>query len=102
MKENCWEENKCGREPGGKKAKKRGPCPVPTFSLADGYLGGKNGGRACMFIVGKLNQSDRKMVCDSKLEDCKQCQFYKKLKAKYKKSFTEPLFEKYIQNAEKR
>lgn len=28
MKLNCWEFKKCGREPGGLKARERGACPA--------------------------------------------------------------------------
>ncbi|MBF0160916.1 MAG: hypothetical protein HQL88_01380 [Magnetococcales bacterium] len=99
---NCWEENQCGREPGGKWAEKRGPCPVPLFTLADGFLGGENGGRACLFIANQLSAGERKQVCSQSADACEKCAFQKKLKKKYKRSFSEPLFVKFIQNASSR
>ncbi|MEO5362836.1 MAG: hypothetical protein H7838_04345 [Magnetococcus sp. DMHC-8] len=102
MKTNCWEEKQCGREPGGRAADKRGPCPVPLYTLADGFLGGENGGRACVFVVGRLNEHERKWACSQSSDTCEKCDFYRKLKKKYKKSFTEPLFDKFIQNADRR
>ena len=102
MKTNCWEENQCGREPGGKMADKRGPCPVPLFPLADGFLGGENGGRACMFILERLNAGERKRTCSPSVDACEKCDFHKKLKKKYKKSFAESLFDKFIRNADNR
>ncbi|MEO5340476.1 MAG: hypothetical protein H7837_08170 [Magnetococcus sp. MYC-9] len=102
MKTNCWEENQCGREPGGRLVDKRGACPVPLFVPADGFLGGVNGGRACAFITGRLSEAERKLVCSQAVESCEKCNFYRKLKKKYKKSFAEPLFNKFIQNASSR
>ena len=102
MKTNCWEENQCGREPGGTMAEKRGPCPVPLFTQADGFLGGENGGRACLFVVNRLNEVERKCACSQSSDTCEKCSFYKKLKKKYKKSFTEFFFVKFIQNANTR
>ncbi|MBF0461052.1 MAG: hypothetical protein HQL87_06630 [Magnetococcales bacterium] len=102
MKTNCWEETQCGREPGGKGADKRGPCPVPLFALADGFLGGENGGRACLFIVARLSANERKRACSQTAETCEKCDFRKKLKKTYKKSFTEDLFDKFIRNADRR
>ncbi|MBF0583957.1 MAG: hypothetical protein HQL80_06945 [Magnetococcales bacterium] len=103
MKTNCWEENQCGREPGGKVANKRGiVCPVPLFTLADGFLGGENGGRACVFVIGRLNEHDRQCVCSQSPDTCEKCNFYKKLKKKYKNAFAEPVFSKFISNADSR
>ena len=63
-KQNCWEFKKCGREPGGGNILKEGVCPAATFELADGFCGGKNGGRACAYIIGTLCSAD---VC--KIDD---------------------------------
>ncbi len=49
---NCWEYMKCGREPGGKKARELGVCAAATYSALDGLNGGTNGGRMCWAIVG--------------------------------------------------
>lgn len=102
MKTNCWEENQCGREPGGKQAERHTPCPVPLFALADGFLGGENGGRACVFVVNRLNEEERRQACSQSPDFCERCAFHKKLKKKYKKSFTEPVFNRFIRNAHSR
>jgi hypothetical protein len=99
MKRNCWEENQCGREPGGQQVGKLGPCPVPLFALADGFLGGENAGRACTFVVNRLSEEERKTACSQSLDTCEKCKFHNKLKKKYKKSFTEPVFNRFIQHA---
>lgn len=100
---NCWEKNKCGREPGGIKEAKLGTCPVATFSLADGFLGGKNGGRACIFIVGSLASPEFENSCESiqnrTTADCFRCTFFNTLKKKYKKTFNLEVFNRYIQNS---
>ncbi|MBF8272464.1 MAG: hypothetical protein HW380_1569 [Magnetococcales bacterium] len=44
---NCWEVKSCGFERAGSG---RQVCPAVTCEIADGFLGGKNGGRACFFI----------------------------------------------------
>ncbi|MBF0614956.1 MAG: hypothetical protein G8237_01300 [Magnetococcales bacterium] len=100
---NCWEKNQCGREPGGVKESKLGTCPVATFELADGFLGGRNGGRACIFIVGTMAPEERLNTCEAlatrKKRDCMQCDFFRAMKKKYKKSFNLELFNRYIENS---
>jgi hypothetical protein len=49
---NCWEFEKCGRQPGGIKVKELGVCPAATEKRAHGINGGINGGRACWAIAG--------------------------------------------------
>ncbi|MBF0296458.1 MAG: hypothetical protein HQL96_14815 [Magnetococcales bacterium] len=93
---NCWEKNKCGREPGGAKEKKLGTCPVATYALADGFLGGVNGGRACVFIVGSLSP-DSTHQCEAK--DCFRCDFFNTLRKKYKNSLNIEVFNRYIDNS---
>ncbi len=98
MKPNCWEVNKCGREPGGEKQKALGICPVSTFESADGFLGGENGGRACVFIIGKLAPERPAEGCVKDDGDCFNCKFFKKMKKKHKKTFRLDLFRRYIEN----
>lgn len=103
MMKNCWEKNKCGREPGGAREKKLGTCPVATFTLADGFLGGNNGGRACIFIVGSLSSADPEERCSAQMNhanrDCFRCAFFNILKKKYKNSFNIDVFNRYIENS---
>ncbi|MBF0427494.1 MAG: hypothetical protein HQL94_01115 [Magnetococcales bacterium] len=100
---NCWEENKCGREPGGSKEKKLGTCPVAVHALADGFLGGKNGGRACIFIVGSLASQALANTCESiannSVRDCFKCHFFEIMKKKYKKTYNLDVYNRYIQNS---
>lgn len=100
---NCWEKNQCGREPGGINEARLGTCPVAVYQLADGFLGGKNGGRACIFIVGALASPEMKSTCaaiqQNESTDCFQCHFFHALNKKYKKAFNIEIFNRYIQNA---
>lgn len=47
---NCWEVKKCGHE---------GRCPASVFLDADGFLGGINAGRGCMFVKDTLLEIEK-------------------------------------------
>ena len=49
---NCWEFKKCGRTPGGEKAKDLGVCPVTKEKKLDNIHDGFNAGRACWVSLG--------------------------------------------------
>ncbi len=96
-KQNCWEFKNCGRETGGKNAAKDGVCPVATFELADGFCGGKNGGRACAYIAGTLCSAD---VCDiyqDKNKPCAGCEFYLTLKKEHEGEMSLMSFKAFIE-----
>ena len=77
MKTNCWEFKKCGREPGGGKAKELGVCLAATAKAVDGVHGGKNGGRACWAVCGTLCGGEVQGTFADKIGNCKVCDFYK-------------------------
>lgn len=52
VRQNCWEFNKCGREPGGSRTGESGVCPATTAVSCSGIYNGKNGGRMCWAIAG--------------------------------------------------
>ena len=54
-KQNCWEFNKCGREPGGSRVGETGACPAATETSCTGLNNGKNGGRMCWAISGTFS-----------------------------------------------
>jgi len=54
-KQNCWEFNKCGREPGGIKAVETGVCPATTATSCTGLNNGSNGGRMCWAVSGTFS-----------------------------------------------
>lgn len=73
---NCWEHEKCGREPYGKNVKKLGVCPAATETRLDGVHGGTNGGRACWVVAGTLCGGEVQGIFAQKYATCKDCDFY--------------------------
>lgn len=95
-KQNCWEFEKCRRQPGGSKIKDLGICPAATFSAADGFGGGINGGRACVYITGSFCSSTVKGTRKEILKKCPQCDFYHVLKNEMREEMTLMSFVKYV------
>lgn len=77
--QNCWEHEKCGREPNGKNADRLGICPAATEARLNGVHGGINGGRACWVVAGTLCQGKVQGVFAQKYATCQNCAFYKKV-----------------------
>jgi hypothetical protein len=63
---NCWEFKKCGRTPGGEKAKELGVCPAYPKD-----------GTHCARTAGTLCGGKVQGTFASKLSNCMQCEFYK-------------------------
>ncbi|MGK7873659.1 MAG: two-CW domain-containing protein [Xenococcaceae cyanobacterium] len=77
-KMNCWEFKKCGREPGGLKARELGVCPAATESRVDGINDGKNGGRCCWAITATLCGGEVQGSFGPKFfAKCRKCEFYR-------------------------
>ena len=74
---NCWEFKQCGLEPGGKNVKEKGVCPAATAQDANGFCGGKNGGRACVYITGTFCGGYCQGTYKDKKHKCENCDFYK-------------------------
>ncbi|MCG6553204.1 MAG: hypothetical protein L7F77_12845 [Candidatus Magnetominusculus sp. LBB02] len=54
-------------------------CPCRVFELADGFLGGRAGGRACMFIPNTCcNRNEQSMEVE-KVHTCVTCDFFKQM-----------------------
>ena len=79
MKLNCWEFQKCGRQPGGKKIGELGVCPAASDERANGINHGKNGGRACWALAGTFCNGEIQATFANKFADCINCSFYKKV-----------------------
>jgi hypothetical protein len=79
-KRNCWEIKKCGREPGGSHVYDLGVCPATTIEKLNGLHSGKNGGRACWFVVGTFCMGDIQGTYAKKYKSCIYCDFYKTVK----------------------
>ena len=86
--QNCWEFKKCGREPGGFKVDEEGVCPAATYEAADGFLGGRNGGRACAFITGSLCCETLPGTVRDKEKNCEPCSFFNELKYFHGRNFS--------------
>jgi hypothetical protein len=77
---NCWEFKKCGREPGGNKAKELGICPAAIDERLHGVHGGKNAGRACWVLAGTMCGGKVQGTFAQKNQNCAICDFFKTVK----------------------
>ncbi|MCF6290238.1 MAG: hypothetical protein L3J03_04485 [Desulfobacterales bacterium] len=93
---NCWEYRNCGREPGGRHAAASGVCSAATYAEADGFCGGKNGGRSCVYITGTLCAGDVSGSYPGKLKDCLACDFYRLLEEQHGPDFIAVKFFEYV------
>ena len=80
MKKNCWEFKKCKRMPGGTKASEFGACHAATATNHNGKNGGKNAGRYCWRLTGTLCGDGIQGVHVLKMQECIECDFYKKVR----------------------
>jgi hypothetical protein len=74
---NCWEFEKCGREPGGTNAEELGICPAATGIFVNGINGGVNGGRICWAIAGSLSNAMITGTFAKEKFSCMSCDFFK-------------------------
>ena len=74
-KRNCWEFEKCGREPGGERSD-NGVCPAATETKLNGVHEGRNAGRACWVVAGTLCGGEIQGTFAKKYKNCEQCSFY--------------------------
>lgn len=79
VRQNCWQYKQCGRGPGGEKEKELGICAAATELRLNGIHGGMNGGRACWVVAGTFCQGKASGSFAQKYNDCKDCDFYKKV-----------------------
>ena len=93
---NCWEFKKCGREPDGKNVGTLGICPAASLVKADGYWGGKNGGRACVFIAGTFCSGVVQGTYQDKEKECIKCEFFHLMKKEHPDDFIVFTFDKYV------
>lgn len=73
---NCWEYKMCGREPGGLRAHRLGPCTAAKETSLNGVNGGDNAGRACWVIPGTLCGGSPCGSSDEKYDHCRTCDFF--------------------------
>ena len=77
-KTNCWQEMRCGHEPGGHKTDEY-ICPAATSHEFDGVNGGKNGGRFCWWVAGTCCRGEIQGEIAKKILDCCKCMFFQKV-----------------------
>ncbi|MFH2137654.1 MAG: two-CW domain-containing protein [Candidatus Omnitrophota bacterium] len=87
LKQNCWEFKGCGRNINGAKSKELGVCPAAQAKEAQGFCGGTNGGRACVYICGTFCVGIVEGAQKDKEKNCVNCEFYKLLRQEEKASF---------------
>jgi hypothetical protein len=84
LKKNCWEFNRCGREPGGKNVRELGICRASTDTKSNGFNNGVNGGRICWTINGtfcnRLSETYDRKPLYARNVSCISCYFFKKVK----------------------
>ena len=85
-KVNCWEYEKCGRQPGGAHVDDMGVCPAATNGA--GGNGGVHAGRVCWAVAGTYCKGKVQGRFAQKLPECMQCDFYKLVKKEEGADFT--------------
>lgn len=88
-RKNCWEIKHCGREPGGARSKELGVCPAATLTAVNGMNHGHNGGRACWAIAGTLCGGKVQGSFATKVANCMQCEFFRRVKAEEGAAYTD-------------
>ncbi len=71
----------CGREPGGKNARKQGVCPAAADMTFNNFNRGVNAGRLCWLVAGTFCGGKAQGTFAEKHLSCKQCEFYQKVHA---------------------
>jgi len=74
---NCWEYNKCEREPGGQKTAELGICPAAADTSFNGINSGKNAGRICWAVAGTFCGGKVQGAFAEKRISCIGCNFFK-------------------------
>jgi len=74
---NCWEYNKCEREPHGKKVAEFGLCPSAVDTSFDGINSGKNAGRICWAVAGTCQGGEVHGTFAEKRDTCITCDFFR-------------------------
>jgi PAS domain S-box-containing protein len=93
---NCWEYEKCGREPGGVKVAKIGVCPAAIDAQVDGLNRGSKGGRICWAVTGTFCGGQVQGTFAKKQLSCMNCEFYQKVKVEEGDQFIETKVGQYI------
>ena len=74
---NCWELNRCGKEPDGDRIDEMGECPAATSTEFDGKNKGEGGGRYCWRVNGTLCGDILQPNWADKMKQCLECHVMK-------------------------
>lgn len=77
---NCWEIEKCGREPGGIKTNELGICPASLEEKYNGVNNGAKGGRVCWYIAGTFCKGEKQGSFAQKQMSCMNCDVFKQVR----------------------
>ena len=77
---NCWQQQQCGREPGGERVGELGPCPAATAAACDGINHGCGAGRFCWAVTGTLCHEEVQGTLAQKIDTCQRCPFFRRVK----------------------
>lgn len=80
-KKNCWQVQRCGREPWGENTKELGVCQAAKCNELDRVHGGINGGRACWAVVGTHCGGKVRGTFAEKMKQCENCTFYERVRS---------------------
>ena len=78
---NCWQVERCGREPRGSRVGELGICPAATAADSDGMNSGRNGGRICWTVAGTLCRGGVQGTRAQKEITCLSCGFFSRVKS---------------------
>lgn len=96
---NCWNWKNCGRYPGGPKAEELGVCPAATDARSNGFLGGRNAGRSCIFVKGTLCGGSVQGTFEEKKLNCMSCDYYIALKKEFNFSVSSANYHHFIEDS---
>jgi len=77
---NCWEDRKCGREPGGSRIGELGPCPAAVDTTCDGANEGQRAGRLCWAVAGTFCEGEAQGTHAQRIQTCERCAFFRRVK----------------------
>jgi eukaryotic-like serine/threonine-protein kinase len=86
---NCWEFEKCGREPDGANVEQLGVGPAATDKRLHGSNGGIMAGRACWMIAGTFCGGEVQGTFAKKMASCEDCEFYHRVRQEEGSNFAD-------------
>jgi hypothetical protein len=79
-RKNCWEVNRCGREPDGRNWIEFGVCPAALPNEYEGTNNGKQGVRICWAVAGTFCKNKITGTFAPTLASCLDCKFLHRIR----------------------